>query len=374
MAEAKTLALFPLVAVFYFLETKRFVPYIIFIIIAMSTKQDVALVTLLIGLYCFWRRYPKRWGLTTVIVSAIYFFAANILMNTIFYTPGVDSHPEINVYAKYDLLTIKSVCIFLFTKPIQFLQHVFSLNHLRVIWLILYPVFFLPLLSLETYIALPMVMEIFLLKGFQNYNSEYIAVITPLLFIGLIYTLKKIVRIKKTKVAFLFSFIIIFLCIISNLFRNIIGDGPNETPIDQKYFVDKRFSGTTNFFDSRLYTIDTEDKAAWRLISMIPRDSSVTATGDLLMALATRRKLFSFGLNEPKALESEYGPMDYYPAYESNYILIHTKNLWNGLGGQYAFIDKELANRIIEKELVLKHNYVIIAREENLILLKKNNY
>lgn len=106
---------------------------------------------------------------------------------------------------------------------------------------------------------------------------------------------------------------------------------------------------------------------------MIPRYSSVTATGDLLMALAARRKLFSFGLNEPDALESEYGPMDYYPAYESAYILIHTKNLWNGLGGQYAFVDKELANRIIKDILIPRHKYVIVAQEENFILLKKNN-
>lgn len=374
MAEAKSLALFPLIAVFYFLETKRLVPYLIFIIIAMSTKQDVALITLLIGLYCFWRKYPKEWGLITIILSVIYFFAANILMNTIFYTPGVDSHPEINIYAKYDLLTIRSIYIFLFTMPMQFLQHVFSFNHLRVLWLSGYPVLFIPLLSLETYIALPMLMELFLLKGFQNYNSEYIAVITPFVFIGLIYAFEKILRIKKIKVAFLFSFIISFLCIISNLFRNIIGDGPGETPIDQKYFMDKRFSGVTNFFDFRLYAVDAEDEITWRLISMIPRDSSVTATGDLLIALATRRKLFSFGLNDPEALESEYGPMDYYPAYESDYILIHTKNLWNGLGGQYAFVDKELANRIIEERLIPKHNYVIISREKDLILLKKNNY
>lgn len=104
---------------------------------------------------------------------------------------------------------------------------------------------------------------------------------------------------------------------------------------------------------------------------MIPRGASVTASGDLLLPLSTRKRLFSFGLNEPQAWDSQYSPEDYYPAYESDYILIHTKNICNGLGGQYAFVDASLAKQIIEEKLIPVYTYTILSHKGNFILLKK---
>ena len=104
---------------------------------------------------------------------------------------------------------------------------------------------------------------------------------------------------------------------------------------------------------------------------MIPKNASVTASGDLLTPLALHKHLYSFGLNEPEAWENEYRLIKNYnyPAYNSDYILIHTKNICNGLGGQYAFVGKSLANKIIKAKL--KGRYSVVKEEGNFILLQK---
>jgi len=126
-------------------------------------------------------------------------------------------------------------------------------------------------------------------------------------------------------------------------------------------------------FLSSIKQMYKEDKLAWEFIKMIPKDASVTASGDLLTPLATRKKLYSFGLNEPEAWENEYRLIKNYtyPAYKSDYILIHTKNICNGLGGQYAFVNKELADKIIRTKL--RDKYVVIKQKGNFILLRRIN-
>ncbi|MDD5729516.1 MAG: DUF2079 domain-containing protein [Candidatus Omnitrophica bacterium] len=371
--ETKSLSLFFLMGAFYFLTVKRGALYAVFLALAVSTKQDIALISICFGLYALWNKYPKKWWLTTIALSIIYFLLANFLKNTVFYAQGVDSHPDRHIYARYDLATAGAVLKFFFSKPLEFFGFMFFGSHIRATVLILYPLLFIPLLSLEFYLALPMFAELYLMRGVQNYNSEYVAAIGAFLFIGLIFFLKNISSGVKRKFALALACVVLLVCICSNFYRNIIGDGPDETLIDKKNFVDKSFADVKNIFDKRIYIESREDKLAWKFISLIPDNASVTASGDLLTPLAARRYLYSFGLNEPRAWESEYGPNDYYPAYESDFILIHTKNICNGLGGQYAFVDKPLAQEIIGNKLLTAHNYEIIKEKGDFILLKKKN-
>ncbi len=366
--EPRTFALLPIFLMYYFFICNRYIISFLFFLIAISAKQDIALVGCLWGGYCLYRNKRIKSGIFIIIISLLYFFFSNYLMNNVFYTPGVDSHPENLIFVRYNMYTVKAFLYKLLNDPYSIVDLVFSGNHLRWFVLVFYPLCFIPLFSLETYIAIPIMLEIFITKGVRNYDSEYLAVVIPFLFIGFIWFFR---RLKVGRNLKIFILILVLICsIFSNFYRNIIGDNYFETPIDKENCVDKRFNNVRNIFNKKLYIMDSEDKKAWKFISLIPRNASVTASGDLLLPLAMRNKLYSFGLNESEAWENEAYLMKnfYYPSYEADYILIHTKNLCNGLGGQYAFVDKAQANEIVNK---LKNKYVIVKKDGNFILLHK---
>jgi len=98
---------------------------------------------------------------------------------------------------------------------------------------------------------------------------------------------------------------------------NIIG-GPRST--GWGVIKDTRFMNIKSIYDKRFYVMDEEDKMAWRMINKIPNDPdiAVSASGDLLAPLSSRKKMIEF-------LDDDY---DYY---DVDYILIHNRHMYMGL-------------------------------------------
>lgn len=62
--------------VFFFLYRMNFVAYIVFMILACFCKEDVPLYFLGFGIYQIYKKYPKKWWLTTLIFSSLYFLVS----------------------------------------------------------------------------------------------------------------------------------------------------------------------------------------------------------------------------------------------------------------------------------------------------------
>jgi len=245
----------------------------------------------------------------------------------------------------------------------------FTWHKLRFFVMILYPLMLLPLFSIELYIGMIIVLvEIGLPKGFYNVNSYYVAMMIPFLFMALITTTKKIKTNVSRRKLLMITCIMIILCVIGSVTRNIIGVTAGESAFfserhGQKY--DKRFLGVENIFDKRLYTVDSEDRIALEMIKMIPKDASLAVTGDLLPAASSRRYVYELGL------DYSYDSNEYVqPSTNTDFILINKKCLINGLGGHYEwFSDSELAEVI--KMLINDFYYSIKVEKGTFLLLER---
>jgi hypothetical protein len=330
-------------------------------------KEDIPLVVLLLGIYQLIMRYPGKWWVTTIAFSGFYFILASYAASKFFRVEGLGSG-GLN-FDYIDLDTFKQILSLIFLNTDKALKFIFSWFKIRVFIMAIYPLLFIPLFSLEIYIPLFMYAELLLSEGFLNENSYVLSPIIPFLFISLLFTLRRLsIRFGKKSVLYI-SLLILIVCFLSNFGRNILGRVATEQG-DVEHISDNKFMDVRNIFDRRFYTIEKEDKIAWKLIDMIPGNASVTASGDLLPALSSRKALYAFALNNPKAYESE--SFAEYPDYSADYIMIHKKWLYNGLGGHYAFLTKkeDLEDEI--NNLVNNYNFTLLKEEGDFVLLKNN--
>ncbi|RKY37089.1 MAG: hypothetical protein DRP78_01975 [Candidatus Omnitrophota bacterium] len=349
----------------YFLYKQKFILYAVFVILSCMCKEDIPVIIFLLGMYQLIRKYPKKWWLSTILFSGAYFIMAVYISNNFLRVQGFSSDIVNNNFHYLDFITFKGILLFIFFNPKEAFLFIFTLSHLRVFLMTLSTLFFLPVFSLEMYIPMIMFGEILINKGFDNVDSYYLAPIIPFFFIALIFTLRRVksnIRFKNL-LPYLVTAILITCCL-NNFGRNIIG----LIPVDGEVEIhDHRFLNVRNIFDKRFYIMDEEDKAAWKLLSIIPKNASVTASGDLLPALSSRKVLYEFGLNHPKAIRNEYSYIEY-PNYSVDYVLIHKKYMVNGVGGHYAFLENEyLENEI--RQLVDRHHFSIIEEYGSFILL-----
>lgn len=351
---------------FYFLYKKRFICYLIFMILSCMCKEDIPLVVILLGIYQLIMKYPRKWWAVTTAFSASYFILASWLASKFLRIEGLGSGGLSFDYI--DLETFKQIISLVFFDTKAALKFMFSWFKVRVFIMAIYPLLFIPLFSLEACIPLFMYAQLVLSEGFLNENSYVLSPMIPFLFIALLFCLRRLsVHFGKRGVVHI-SLLILIACFLSNFGRNILGCVATEKG-DVEHIGDNKFLNVKNMFDRRFYTIENEDKIAWKLIGMIPGNASVTASADLLPALSSRKALYAFVLNNPKAYESE--SFSEYPDYSADYILIHKKWLYNGLGGHYAFLTKKEDLEEEIRSLIDNYNFTLLKEEGDFILLIK---
>jgi len=119
-------AIFFLLAAFYFYQNKKFIPFVISIIVALTIREDVALVTLLFGLLAMIDKRKLRWVLFPVIASGAWFVAALQLTG---YFSGYQSYKFLSFYSWLGGTSVEIITNF-FTKPWLVLQRFFTINNL----------------------------------------------------------------------------------------------------------------------------------------------------------------------------------------------------------------------------------------------------
>lgn len=359
----------------YFLYLRRFGFYILCMFLSFLVFEDVPLIFIFLAILLYVKKYGKQWWIITGVSSIVYFALAVSLANKFCRIQGFNSCPLIaNGGVDYlDIGSMKDIPSFLFYDTRTFIDFISDWSKIKAGILLLYPLLFLPLFSLEVYVPLIMYIEIVLGRGkFMNENSYYLAPIIPFIFVSLVVSAAKIKSKFGIHKARVITISVVFLCIVSGFGRNIIGctakeSGVLEEPESRLY--DTRFINVKNIFDRRIYGTDMNDKAAWEMIALIPKDAAVTASGDLLPALSSRRIIYEFALNIPAASFSLF-PKATYPNYEVDYILINRQCVINGLGGHYAFLVRDRLEEEI-RALTSRHGFMLQRERGSFVLLKR---
>lgn len=274
---------------FYFLMKKRWFLFYLFLVLSVSTKENIALVAALIGIYTFLVLKERLRGLIIFILSIIYFL---VVIYLIFPKLG----GGMGAFGRYDYLgrdTI-AVAINLITHPINTLVIVFMLPKIIYLLHIFASVGFLPILSPATLLLSASELLFNLLSSYNpqwQVKFHYTAAITPFVFISAIYGASRALYfLEKRGIKHSLSITSLYLVCIS-LIWNVIH---SPSPINYK-------------FDSNKFTVSTETQSALKSLSLIVDSGSVSAMNNLGAHLTNRRALFRFPINY---LNADYVAVD----------------------------------------------------------------
>ena len=258
--------------------------------------------------------------------------------------------------------SVSDIIKYLILRPGEAFQYMFKVEKLALFTEIFSLLLFLPFLSLELYIAIPIFLQVLLFKSPIRLESYYLCGMIPFIFIGLIFVLRNMDRFLKKRIGSkvdivnLLLGILLLLCLFAVGGKNIYGSLHTDRIYD-KQFVDAR-----NIYDRRFYVQDDLDKTAWKIIKMIPKDAVVSATGDLLMPLSHRKEVYEFAFDDI----DDGGGYDYF---DVDYIAVNNTNQYHG-AGHYAFPEERHMHKL--NGLIRNGTFDVLYEKKGFLLLKRS--
>lgn len=353
-----------LLCAFYFFQKNKFGKFLIFSILTLSCNELLSFTILVFGIYALIRRKSMKWIIVPLVLGVVYYFVAfNMIMqrvsylNHLVFDEGPGGGGGIIGVIKYVLFNpVDTYRQIHFDYKVSYLSKIFK------------PLLFFSFLSPAILlIAVAPILQVLLyLYRLGNQSAHWISNIIPFAIIAalygyikickFIYSLKKVNPSVKRLISDLVLFSIFISSLISNFTPNIIAEPNND------YINDRRFLEVDNIFDKKLYTMDESDKVAWEMIRQIPPNASVSASGDLLTPLSHRHIL------------REY-PDDLTDYLDVDYILVHTKIIYNGAGHYNWFSQDDHENKeiLLDKirQLLDSKRWILIANKQDFFLLKR---
>ena len=341
-------AIFFILFTFYFFEKKDFKSFVIFSLLSLAVREDVALVIFTFGIISLIQKRSLKWITAPLIGSVIYFIAALKLAGLI--APG--EHYKFLIYYSYLGNAPGELLLTLITKPWLILLKLFSLNNIIFTLGLLLPFVFVPLIS-PTYLMLGLgpFLQLALTQsgGASGFLlTHYTALLLPALFIGLIYSLKKINNNEFTK-KYPGLFGLVFS---SGVIYAFVALGPLPTTLSQ----------LNNEAEKEVYR---------EFIKKIPNQTAVSATYSALPSLSSREKIYSFNyvfLGKQQFLTAGYAlPTD------TEYLLIDFKDFlsYHLQYGVSEFFQSHYQKRLSQWPEVL-NDYGLVDINKSLSLWKKN--
>lgn len=322
---------------FYFLTRKKFIPLALLSFLVLLIKEDMALTVFALGIYIFFK-HNRKVGLATSLVSLIWFlFLINILVP--YFNPLGSPHLE-----KFAHLgsTWTEVVASPLLKPGLVISTMASQERMLYLFQLLVSVIFLPLLSLSTLAISFPALGSNLLSGhaYQHLiQYHYTVLITPFVFISLIYASAKVMRTTYSK------YLTVVLLLLASLLSNIYF---SPSPISRKFNVGGYWGIPT-----------ARHKVVRQAMSLIPRNASVSAYYAFVPHLTHREKIYMF----PNPFRDEYWG-------------IRGENTHNPEGVEYIFVDTTLLSGEtlgLANSLVQNPTYSKVFDQEGIVLLKRKD-
>ena len=218
-----------LLFMFYFWLVKKYLFSLIFFVLSLFSKEQVALTTMMFGLYAFlnchcerlkgakqsqlkglkgllrpppWRgpRNDREWFFSfLIVILSIFWFIFSVFYLIPLSRGG--NHFAVSRYSDFGDSPLR-IILGVFTNPDSIFKYVFRTDSLNYLINLLGPIGYLSLLSpIQLLITLPEFAINLLSKNpnMKNIIYHYTAVITPFVFISAIYGAKKIIRILQIR-------------------------------------------------------------------------------------------------------------------------------------------------------------------------------
>jgi len=188
-----SVAIFFVFWAFYFYYKERFKLFILFVILGLLCREDIALILLGFFVLSWLDKKNLKWKLVGLAMPLIYFITA-IKITSYFNVDG--SYKFLVYYGWLGAKTPLAIIISWLTHPLDVLIHIFSLQNIESVAVILLPFLALPLLK-PRYLwlcFLPLLEFVLSSPGLYSmvYSIHYILLILPAIFLSLIFAINHI--------------------------------------------------------------------------------------------------------------------------------------------------------------------------------------
>lgn len=329
--------------IFYFYYSGKFKYFLLFFILTLLVREDMALFLLGFPLLALVEKRNWHWTFLPIVLAISYFlFAIKII--DIF-----SVHKQYKFFIYYGWLggsDAFSILWSFISHPWQVLRHIFELENITSVLVVLWPMLFLPLYKSKYLIlsAVPFILTLLTGSGFSSlvYSTHYILFVLPGIFIAFIFALAALQKHKY------YHYIIILLCITVVYLAIFLG------PV--KNFLAHQFDNKT--IEYKKY-----------LLSQIPPEAKVAVSSDFLPALSSRQ--YVYPLNYAFFGYSQF-LLEPFILPQVDYLLIDFEDF------MIDVVAKESKNFLTEHKEVMNDgwrktlsNYDLIAVEKNIFFFKK---
>ena len=295
---------------------RRYVAFGVASLLAMSCKEDMPLLVLMMGLYILLIQRQWQVGLVTVAISVIWFVMANFVI--------IPAHSPIgdNIHiVRYGDLgdSMDEVIVSVFTRPLRVLVVAFESTRLPYWLLLTMPVAFTSLLDPAIFLmALPTLAINTLSSNSATYTPDrfhYTAPIVPFIVvssIGGVARLSRWLARDEKKLRSTWRNRLLIVVVGASLGYHLMA---GYTPLRRGF---------------QWPTPDAHDVMAGQMLEKIPTQASVSAANSLVPRLSNRSHIFIF----PKTEDAEYVAIDtrssYFPFGDREELCAATRQLMTG--------------------------------------------
>lgn len=282
---------------FYFYHEEKFLLFAFFCLLALSAREDAALVVFMFSMISFFQKKKIKWLILPALLSIIYFISAIKIIDFF----AQENSYKFFIYYSWLGQNILEIIKNIVFNPSIWLYHVINFNNLIFFLGLIMPLVFLPLLS-PLYLLLGLIVFFQLIMRPEGgsetlLQTHYALLLFPAIFISAIYGLKEII--DNTENDKLIKFIrknqqLFLLILISGIIYCFFALSP-------VFAVIKAISN---------YGIISDKAKIYReFAATIPKEAPVVADYNFLTLLSSRKNIYSLNyvfLGKQQYLAKEY--------------------------------------------------------------------
>jgi uncharacterized membrane protein len=330
------LAVFFLFWTFYFYQKNNFKLFILFLVLSLLVREDIALILLGFLPLAILDKKNLRWKLSSLFLPSVYFVFSILIISSF---SGQDSYKFVVYYSW--LLNI-------FNQPIAVIVKIFSLSNIFNFLVISLPLLFVPFFRIKYFwlLCLPLLQFILSANGFSPviYNTHYSLLLMPAVFIAFIFAWPEFIKqkhIKNNKSFFKIIFFIITL-----------------------YFL-IYLSPVKSFFNNENINQDIKQD----FVEMIDDEASLMTDLSMAAQLSSRSEIYP--LHYSYFAKGQFGAQDFeLPLVD--YILIDYNNFFDTLADLQSSPFFSIKNPASNFRKLLK-DYSLIKAQDNMFLFASQN-
>jgi uncharacterized membrane protein len=334
---------------FYFYDKKKFIPFLIFCILSLLIREDIALIIFMFGILAAWERKNLKFILSPILLSSIYFMTALKLVS---YFSPYDNYKFL-IYYQWLGNNFPEIITNFFLKFHLVFQHIFTFQTMEMILGFFMVFLFIPLLKPKYLLLSSVVFLQISLSGISSgviLQTHYGAIFITVLAIAAIFSLKEIsINIKYLNFFKKHQQTIILIIIVS-LIYNLIALGPIIPFI-------KKISSVN----------DQETQIKKVFFSLVPEKTAVASTYEFMPALSSREKIYS--LNYAFLGQQQYGISDYKLPNDTQYLLINFADIitYHLQYGEGKFYNYKQSSQVF-RNMIADNNFQLKKANKNLAL------